>query len=203
MPDSFRNGTVIVSVLHAGFVHRTIPVQFVRLGPSYFGQKLRLPLLSLNLSGQTQVRLGRLCSRLMLQRILPYSYLRVTMVLPSNNCSVVGVEVSSAQALTTGSNLGAHPFESSIFGNGTGDSSQPSCLRAPDVSSGAPRSRSSRSPSEGHAVRHNKQVHGSCARLIRNHCSRSGSTRLPRAYHSRSRSCFDRSTKSHQSSSTR
>ena len=46
------------------------------------------------------------------------------------NHSVVGVEVSSSQALTTGSNLGAHHYESSTFGNGTGNSSQPSCPRA-------------------------------------------------------------------------
>ena len=57
----------------------------------------------------------------------------VIMVLLSTTM-VLDMEVSSVQALTIGSNLEAHPLESSIFGNGTGDSSQPSCLRAPDVS---------------------------------------------------------------------
>ena len=87
------------------------------------------------------------------------------------NHSVAGVEVSSSQALTTGSNLGAHPHESSTFGNGTGNSSQPSCPRAPDVSSGAPRSRSSRSPSKDQTVRQDSRVQCSRNRSRRAHRS--------------------------------
>ena len=113
-----------------------------------------------------------------------------------NNRSVVGVEVSSAQSFTIGSSLGAHTLESSIFGNRTGDSSQPSCSRAlalvqAPLGQGPPDLHRM-----GHAVRHDTRVHGSCARSIRNHRSRSSSTWLQKAYRLRSRSRFDRSNKS-------
>lgn len=112
------------------------------------------------------------------------------------------VEVSSAQALTTGSNPGALPLEFSTFGNETGGSSQPSCSGAPGISSGAPRPRSCRSSSEHLAARHDNRVRGSRSRS-RVHRSRSGSTRLPRSYRtrSRSRSRSVRTTKSHRSCS--
>ena len=122
----------------------------------------------------------------------------------ANNSSVVGVEVPSSRALAlTGPNLGAQSLEISTAGNGTGSSSQPSCQKAPDNCSGASRRRS-RSPlevSEHLAVVHDDRRHGSRARSRRSHRSRSGSTRLPRAYRVRSRGRSCRSTKSHRSSS--
>ena len=51
VPDSFRIGAVILFVFRAEIVHRTIHAKFVLLGPPYFGQKLRLPLLNLSPSG--------------------------------------------------------------------------------------------------------------------------------------------------------
>ena len=83
MPDYFRIGTVILFVLRAEVVRRTIHAKLVLLGPPYFSQKLRLPLLSPSPSGQTKARQagaggGGLCSRLILLGILPYPYLRIT-----------------------------------------------------------------------------------------------------------------------------
>ena len=119
--------------------------------------------------------------------------------------SVVSVEVPSSQALAlTGPILGAQSIETSTTGNGTGNSSQPSCQKAPDNVSGASRPRRSRSPlevSERLAVVHDDRRHGSRAHSRRSHRARSGSTRVPRAYRIRSRSRSHRSTKSHRSSS--
>ena len=176
-------------------------MMFVPFGTPVFGPKLRLPKLRLSLNERTYVRLGWLCSRTVLPGILPCPLLRGT---KANNSSVVGVEVPSSQALAlTGPNLGAQSLEISTAGNGTGSSSQPSCQKAPDNCSGASRRRS-RSPlevSEHLAVVHDDRRHGSRARSRRSHRSRSGSTRLPRAYRVRSRSRSCRSTKSHRSSS--
>ena len=97
----------------------------------------------------------------------------------------------------------AQSLEISTAGNGTGNSSQPSCQKAPDNCSGASRRRS-RSPLEvlEHlTVVHDDRQHGSRARSRLSHRSRSGSTRVPRAYRVRSRSRSCRSTKSHRSSS--
>ena len=133
MPDSFRIGTVILFVLCAGIVHRTIHAKFVLLGPPYFGQKLRPPLLSP--SGQTQARRcvcgggGGVVQQVDSSRDASLHLLEGNEVSVVGNLSVASVEVSSSQALTTGSNLGAYSHESSTFGNGNGNSSEPSCLR--------------------------------------------------------------------------
>ena len=122
----------------------------------------------------------------------------------ANNHSVVGVEVPSFQALAlTGSNLWAQSLEISTTGNGTGNSSQPSCQKAPGNCSGASmcRSQSPLEVLENLAIVHDDRRHGSHARSRRSHRSRLGSTRAPWAYRVRSRSRSCRSTKSHRSSS--
>ena len=119
----------------------------------------------------------------------------------ANNHTVVGVEVPTSQALAlTGSNSGALSSEISTAGNGTGNSSQPSCQKVPDSCSGTSRPRS-RSPSAHPdlAVTHDDRSHGSRARSRRSHCSQSGSAKVPRAYRVRSRSRSYRSSRNHRS----
>ena len=85
----------------------------------------------------------------------------------ADNHTVIGVEVPSSQALAlTGSNSGALSSEISTAGNGTGNSSQPSCQKVPDSCSGTSRPRS-RSPSAHPdlAVTHDDRSHGSRARF--------------------------------------
>ena len=121
----------------------------------------------------------------------------------ANNHTVVGVEVPSSQALAlTGSNPGALSSEISTAGNGTGNSSQPSCQKVPDSCPGTSRPRS-RSPSEHPdlAATHDDRSHGSRARSRRSHCSQSGSAKVPRAYRVRSRSRSYRSSRNHRSPS--
>ena len=121
----------------------------------------------------------------------------------ANNHTVVGVEVPTSQALAlTGSNSGALSSEISTAGNGTGNSSQPSCQKVPDSCSGTSRPRS-RSPSAHPdlAVTHDDRSHGSRARSRRSHCSQSGSAKVPRAYRVRSRSRSYRSSRNHRSPS--
>ena len=121
----------------------------------------------------------------------------------ANNHTVVGVEVPTSQALAlTGSNSGALSSEISTAGNGTGNSSQPSCQKVPDSCSGTSRPRS-RSPSAHPdlAVTHDDWSHGSSARSRRSHCSQSGSAKVPRAYRVRSRSRSYRSSRNHRSPS--
>ena len=106
VPDSFRIGAVILFVLRAGIFHRTIHAKFVLLGPPYFGQKLRLPLLSLSTSGQTQARrdgggVYGLCKQVDSSRDSSLPLVEGNEVPVVGNQSVAGVEVSSSQALTT------------------------------------------------------------------------------------------------------
>ena len=103
----------------------------------------------------------------------------------------------------TGPTLGAQSLEISTSVNGTGNSSQPSCQKAPGNCSGASRrrSRSHLEVSEYLAIVHDDRRYGSRARSRRSHRSRSGSTRAPRVYRVRSRCRSCRSNKSHRSSS--